>query len=48
MTTEHGLTPEKETYERLLRESREMLSGAARTVLAEAQRTACAHYLVPS
>ncbi len=46
MTTEYHRTPEEEAYRRLVQEKQMMLSGAACTVLAEAQQTAYAENLV--
>jgi hypothetical protein len=48
MTTEYQSTPEEEAYGRLLDEKWQMLSGAARTVLSEAQSAAYADNLVRS
>ena len=48
MTTEYRSTREEEAYGRLLEETEGSLSGAARTVLGEAQSAAYKAYMVRS
>jgi hypothetical protein len=48
MTTEHQPTPEEEAYGQLLDETWELFSGAARTVIREAQSAAYAANMVRS
>ena len=48
VTIDYQVTPEEETYGRLLDERWEMLSGAARTMVSEAQLAAYATYMVHS
>jgi len=48
MTAEHQMTTEEETYQRLLAETWEMLSEAARTVFKEARSVAYKDYMVRS
>jgi hypothetical protein len=48
MTPEHQATPEEEAYGRVLDETWEMFSGAARTIIEEAQSAAYAENLVRS
>jgi hypothetical protein len=48
MNTEHQPTPEEKAYGRFLEEKRDVLSGAARTLLSKAQSAAYADHLISS